>query len=309
MNKINLKISLQEKIENFISSFLLKRLSRSWLLDARQDCKLFYISEIKNFFDNSEFFCFGSGGSVANLQNIEVIKKKNIIASTYVPYYFQKLYNIKVNFWPISYGPVVDYVLQLEEEEGFKMDLSETFIIIPSVESNTKVNILSASIKRLRKKHPEAIFVLCHRMEASVSNFDIPNFFLKKGIEPLLCYDDNTLHNIFIPHLAYLGASKAFFSGIDLIPTTGHFWDRKLVYQSMKGLPLKFPNDEKLEIGKNIMSKALKNLKIYRLEKNETRLTNYPFKNLSEVVQLTKDRPAISKIISEISPILFNRCF
>ena len=97
---------------------------------------------------------------MANLQNIEVIKKKNIIASTYVPYYFQKLYNIKVNFWPISYGPVVDYVLQLEEEEGFKMDLSETFIIIPSVESNTKVNILSASIKRLRKKHPEAIFVL-----------------------------------------------------------------------------------------------------------------------------------------------------
>lgn len=309
MDKIYLKQTLIHKFENIIDKVITKIQKRGWLLDARREGKLLYISEIKDFFDNTDFFCFGTGGSVSNLKNIQAIKNKNIIATTYAPYYFQKLYDIKVSVWPISYGPVVDYVLQLEKTEGFKMDLSETLVVVPTVESNTKVNIMSPSISRLRKAHPEATFVLCHRMEASVTSSKIPNFFLKKGVEPLLCYDDNTLHNLFVPFLAYLGVSKIYFSGIDLIPSTGHFWNRKLFYQNMQGLHLKFPEDDKLDLGRDIIKRSLLNMEIFRLENNETRLKCYPYINFDKVVNNTKNRKQISDIISKVSPILVTKCY
>ena len=274
----------------------------------RKNGKLLFLSELLPFFKKSHFFCFGTGGSVANIKNLEKVSDKNIMAATYGPYYLQKEYGVMPNFWPVSYGPVIDYVLKLEKKENFRMDLSSTFVLIPTLESNTKINVHSPSIGRLLKSHPEATIVLYHRMEASVMPDNIPEFFLSPGVEPLLAFNDHTLHNLFLPILAYLDVENIYFSGIDLISQTGHFWNRDLVYQSMQGVPLTFPDFSLLDQGYDIVKKKSR-INAYRLEPNETRLKKfYPLIDFDESLENSGPRVTPFEILKILNPIIFHDC-
>ena len=299
---------ISDKIERYLEKYTYGKYKNN-LLSLRNSGKLFFLSELRNMFSGTDFFCLGTGGSVANIKNIERLKSKNLMVTTYAPYHLQKIYGISSNFWPISYAPVVDYVLQMENNSGFIMDLSDTYVLIPTHESNTKVNVYSPAIRRLMRKHPEATYVLFNRMEASILHGRVSPSFLQPGVEPILCFDDHTLHNLFVPILSFLGVKNIYFSGVDLIPETGHFWDRDVHYQSMNGKPLKFPENLKIKQGQEIVDQHIGSTEIYRLEPHETRLTNYPLISFEDALNVSGNRPEISILKETIKPFLFHKYF
>ena len=265
---------LDQKLDIYDKKFFMK---------MRNNGHLIYLSELIPFFNNINMFAFGTGGSIANLKDVNQLKDFNLMMTTTGPYYCYVTYGFIPNLWVLTYAPVIETIL--EKEKDSPLDFSNTFILVPTNDSINKICINTPAVKQLMLKHPEAMYVLyrciLHQKKWPIK---IPGTYLMKHIEPIHGIHSTILDNLFLPLCFYLDVSTVYFSGVDLIPTTGHFWDRNLHYQRMDGKPLNFP-DEKLifksaEIVQDICKKNGKH--IYRLEKSETLLQNYPYIDFSK---------------------------
>ncbi|CAN2040222.1 DUF115 domain-containing protein [Candidatus Magnetomoraceae bacterium gMMP-15] len=249
---------------------------RDSVFKMRSEGKLLFLSELIPLFENTKLFAFGNGGSVANLKNIEKLNNYNLISVHNGPFHLHRMYGFVPNIWYLHFGPSARVIL--EDEKNNPLDFSETFILIPANDSpKSAVHFSSPIIKKFRKKHPEATYVLYRELRYPLKK--PPENYLSKGIEPLyMKMGGETLQNQFIPFCAYLGVSTLYFSGIDNLPT-GHFYDRNRPYQTIDGKLLDF-QDKKIVLKSNTEIQSIcsqKNINIFRLEKKETIFQSYQF--------------------------------
>ncbi|CAN2048444.1 DUF115 domain-containing protein [Candidatus Magnetomoraceae bacterium gMMP-1] len=276
-------MNINKKISNRFYNWLDRTIDiweREAIIRMRDKGRLLYLSELIPFFKNSKVFAFGTGGSIANLTDVSRLNDFNLIITTTGPFYCYKKYGFIPNMWTLTYPPVVDVVLEKEKKQP--LDFSDTFILVPTNDSDCKIHFSTPIVKELIKRHPEATYVIyscIHHHRQWPETIPHPAY-LMEGIEPLHGLAGSLLDNIHLPICFYLGVSTVYFSGIDLIPTTGHFWDRNLEYQTMDGKPLKFPDTKLLLRCAELVHEICKKngRKIYRLEKEETLLKAiYPY--------------------------------
>ncbi|MCB0319198.1 MAG: hypothetical protein KDD56_10625 [Bdellovibrionales bacterium] len=259
---------------------------RSIIKKMRKDAKFLFLSELIPFFENTHVYCFGTGGSVANLPNLGRLRDKNLMIVTSGPIHFFRTYKVVPNIWIIHNADSVK--MFLKEEESSPLDFSNTFILVPANDSYSKLHFSSIEIKQLRERHPEATFVVYREIFPQINNFILPENFMKKGIEPLRSLHGSVLEALFAPIAGYLGIKGLYFSGIDQLPT-GHFWDRKFYYQDINGKPLNFPEHENTLKINNILASFSQQIgfDIFRLEKEETILKLYPYLDFEDSLKLT----------------------
>ncbi len=251
--------------------------------------KLFKLRELIPLFDGKSVFCFGTGGSIANLEGVENLRDKNLMIVTVGPLYLYKKYGIMPSIWLIHNPDSIE--MFLKEVGEIKLDFSETFILVPGNLSDSKVHFDSIVIRKLRKKYPEAVFVLYNEIfeTVKISDKQIKNVF-KKGEEPIKRMDGSTLELLFIPVCAFLGIKEIYFSGVDHMDT-GHFWDRERKYQLKTGKLINFDDNNIIENAKSAQ-RILKRegINVYRLEKEETVLKVYPFIDFEKALSQTSER-------------------
>ena len=280
---------------NAICDRILKKLDlleRRAINKMRDDGKLYFLSELIPYFKNTNIFGFGTGGSITNLENVPVLADYNLMTVSLGPLYMKKVYGFVPNIWSLHYGPTAKEILNLEKETP--LDLSDTFIFIPANDSNSPYFFSTPIFKEFRKHHPEATFVLYREHRGRMSPNNIHPLYLELGVEPLRVLGA-TLEGSFLPFCGFLGVSNFYFSGIDHMHSTGHFWDRKRFYQDMKGNKINFP-DEDYALKSALAAQKVcteKNLNCYRLEAKETILKSYPYIEFKE---------ALAKASSKITP-------
>lgn len=271
-NYLILKLKILRKISNKIDLF-----ERKTIKKMRNNGHLFFLSELIPFFKGTKLFMFGTGGSVSNLKNVSVLKNYNLMMLSLGPLYMYRIYGFMPNMWFLHFGPTAQIVLQ--EEKKTPLDFSETFILIPANDSQSNVFFSSPIVKEFRKRHPEATFVLYREIRSPMTFNNVHPSYLCHGVEPLRALGGGNVENTFLPICAFLGVSTLFFSGVDHLQSTGHFWDRNRFYQSVAGEKLDFP-DKKLTLKCASITQAIcakKNIECYRLEAKETVLKTYPY--------------------------------
>ncbi|PCI21355.1 hypothetical protein COB64_00530 [Candidatus Wolfebacteria bacterium] len=251
--------------------------SQRGLSKMRKEGKLFFISELIPYFKNSKVFMFGNGGSVANLKDVSRLKEYNLLSVHNGPVHFFRKYGFMPNLWFVHYGPTLKVVLK--EEVQTPLDFSETFILVPANDSDSSVHFSSAIVKKFLKKHPEATCVLYREIEAPMNVDTIDSSYMSYGIEPIRVLGGGNVENSFLPLCGFLGIRTLFFSGVDHMQSTGHFYDKKRMYQTINGTTLEFPEKEMTLICASIAKKIAdeKNIGCFRLEKKETILQIYPY--------------------------------
>jgi len=269
---LDLKLRISRKISNKMDLF-----ERKTIKKMRNNGHLFFLSELIPYFKGTKLFMFGTGGSTTNLQNVSRLRNYNLMIVSLGPLYMYRVYNFMPNIWYLHYGPIARVLL--EEEKKTPLDFSETFVFIPANDSQSKIFFSSPIVKEFRRRHPEATFVLYREKGDPITLDNIHSSYLYHGVEPLRALNGSNVENTFLPMCAFLGASTLFFSGVDHLHSTGHFWDRNRFYQSMDGRKIDFP-DEKLILKCASIAQAIcakKNIKCYRLEAKETVLKTYPY--------------------------------
>ena len=257
----------------------------------RKDGKLWYISELIPFFKEKNIFMFANGGRVANLNNVSRLKDFNLFTVHNGIYYFYKQYGFVPNMWLIRYDGAANSILELDKKKD--LDLSNTFIFVPSSDSISSVtNFNSPAIIKLRKRYPEATFVLFREVRSfDNSPSQYPKSLFSKGIEPIQGLGGANIEYFFLPFGGFLDVKSIFFSGVDHLPT-GHFYDRGRQYQAVDGTLIDYPDEEKtLEcsaLAKNIWKN--KGKKIYRLEEKETIFQLYEHLNFENAIELASKR-------------------
>ena len=263
-----------------------------WILiyKLRKNKKLFYMPELKEYFKDSDFFAFGTGGSVENIDGFEKLKNKNTLFLTTGPIHCYKKYGFVPNMWIVTNPPSMEK--SIIEMQNIDIDFSNTFIFLPSPFSNSKeVKFSSDVIKKFRKIiNNKAIFVF---YEKDWGNGVVTENYLSDKY-PIENVRGSAVEGTFISFLYFLGVKNIFFSGIDMIET-GHFWDRKECYQDINGKKLNFEdiksNEEVFKAGKLARQIAKdKNLGIYRLEKEETILLDYEYKEFKDAYNMSSDK-------------------
>jgi len=268
------------------------------LYRLRKAKKLFYLKELQRVFSGQDVFAFGTGGSVDNLKNIEVLASKNTLFLTTGPLYCFLTYGFMPNMWFIHNSPSVEAVMLEIEERGIldQLDFSNTFIFVPSNFSNSKdIHFSSPTFIKFREMiGDEAVFVLYeeHYTGCLPGSANLADFLSGKyPITPLI---GSGVENIFIPFLHYIGVKNIFFSGVDHM-STGHFWDRAHMYQNLDGSKINFQemqaNEFIFECGR-IARRKCKNLgiSVYRLEKNETILQGYEYISFKTAVNASSPK-------------------
>jgi len=273
-------MQIRKKIRNRIFNWLDNKIDlfgNNLFKKMREEGHLIYLSELIPFFKGSKIYTFGTGGSIANLNDVSRLQNYNLMMTTTGPYYCYLKYGFVPNLWILTYAPIIEKIFENEKTKPF--DLSNTFILVPTNDSESKINIQTPVVKELMLKHPEATYVLYRCiLHTRYWPIKVPATYLRKDIEPIHGLSSNILDHLFFPVSFFLDVSTVYFSGVDLIPTTGHFWDRNFHYQTMDGKPLNFPDEEIMHQAAEIVQKICneRNKQIYRLEKNETLLKSYP---------------------------------
>jgi len=274
-------MQIRRKIRNRIFKLLDNKIDlfgNKLFKKMRERGHILYLSELSPFFKGAKIYTFGTGGSIANLKDVSRLLNYNLMMTTTGPYYCYLKYGFVPNLWILTYAPIIEKIFENEKRKAF--DLSNTFILVPTNESESKINIKTPVVKELMLKHPEATYVLYRCiLHTRSSPIKVPITYLQKDIEPIHGISSNILDHLFFPVSFFLDVSTIYFSGVDLIPSTGHFWDRNLHYQTMDGKPLNFPEDKIMHEAAGIVQRICKqkNKKIFRLEKNETVLQSYPY--------------------------------
>lgn len=258
---------------------------RKTIVKMRKEGKLFFLSELIPYFRETKVFMFGNGGSVANLKDVSKLKDYNLLSVHNGPVHFFRQYGFVPNLWFVHYGPTLKVVLK--EEKKTPLDFSGTLILVPANDSDSSVYFSSPIVKKFRKKHPEAIFVLYREKESPMKYNDIAPSYLSLGVEPFRLLEGGNVENCFLPISGFLGVKTLFFSGVDHMQSTGHFYDRSRVYQSISGRKADFPDEKRTlkcaSIAKRIA--AEKNIECFRLEQEETILKTYPYIDFEEALK------------------------
>lgn len=277
--------TILEKISGRIDLFERKAIKK-----MREEGKLFFLSELIPYFKGSKVFMFGNGGSVANLKNASRLKDFNLLSVHNGPVHFFRQYGFVPNMWFVHYGPTLKVVLK--EEKETPIDFRKTFILIPANDSDSSVYFSSPIVKKFRRKHPEATFVLYREIESPMLPDDIVPSYLSLGVEPFRLLRGGNVENCFLPLSGFLGVSTLFFSGVDHMHQTGHFYDRSRVYQSIAGQKADFPDKELTLKCASVAQRIAreKNISCFRLEKEETILKSYPHINFEEALKSATPR-------------------
>ncbi len=256
----------------------------------RESGHLFFFSELIPHFKGKNVFAFATGGSVDNLKNVDRLKDYNVFTVTTAPYFLNQKYGFSPTLWFLHYEPLAQAVMEEEDKHG-KIDLSETFIMLPANDSFSPSFFSSPVMKKLRDRHPEASYVLFREHRGRMNSDNLHPEYLATGVEPIRALG-GTLEGTFLPICGFLGISNVYFSGVDHLLHTGHFWDRNRKYQSMQGDPIKFPEDEYIlkcaQAAKNACEK--KGLGCYRLEPEETLLKFYPLIDFEQAIAQASPR-------------------
>ena len=257
---------------------------RESIKKRKQEGKLLFLSELIPYFKGTKVFMFGTGGSVDNLNDVARLKNYNLMTVSSGPIYMYRKYGFIPNLWYLHYGPTAQVVL--EKEKKTLLDFSETFILVPANDSQSAVHFSSPIVKEFRRRHPEATYVLYREIrEPYRRSYSAPETYLSECIEPLRMLFGGTLTSVFLPLCGYFSISTLYFSGVDNLPT-GHFWDRNRFYQATDGTQLDFPNKE-LTLKFAAIAQAIckrKNIKVCRLEVEETIFKNFPYLNFDKAL-------------------------
>lgn len=278
------------------------------LLDLEEQVKIFKLKRSKRLlemedlyphFQNTAVFAFATGGSLANLQDLPSLESKNIFMMNTGIVHFLRLYGVMPNIWFVHNPDSVEMTLDEIKKYGMedKISFEKTFIMVPSNNSDSKVHFSSPVFKEFRKFIKErAHFVLYEEQMHCYLPQQAPSTYLMPGHLPIQRIQGSAVENTFLPFLHYIGVKSIFFSGVDHLEHTGHFWDREWVYQKKDGSPLKFSDIIPHKVVDQCTEIALKKcfnygINVYRLEAEETMIKKYPFLSFSEAYE--KSSPKI----------------
>ena len=248
-------------------------------------------STIKSNLKNKAVFFVATGGSATKYLDPE-LDKKIIITQNSAPYYLIKEFKIRPNFWIIKNRDSVKMFLRLKNFN--RLDFSNTILLIPSIQSYSKVNILNPLLKKLILKIPDLKYSTFDEIyQPYLSNEELSYFNNIEATSILRYPKGSSLEGLFIPFALILGISEIFFSGIDQLPT-GHFWNKDEPYQNINGKPLDFVNQEEvIENLTTVVKNASKRLNLYRCAED----TDTIFKNIKKISKQKLIKSLDKKII------------
>ena len=287
---------------NWFFGVIIKK-ENSEISRLRDKGKLLYLSELIPYFRGKNIFTFANGGSVANLKRVERLESYNLLSVHTGPLHFYREFGIMPNLWYYHWGHTANMIL--EEEKKTPLDFSETFILVPSSDSQSAVLFGSAVFRKFRRLHPEATYVLYREKRAFLCPENITETYMEEGVEPIYALGGGNVENSFLPICGFLGVKRLYFCGVDHLPT-GHFWNRKLQYQTVRGEPLDFPDEQAtLECSRYAIEKCRsRGMECFRLEKNETIMKSYPYINFDDALSKASYRIRPSDIKNRASSVV-----
>lgn len=282
-------------LKEHIKIFALKRAKR-----------LFQIEDLYPYFQNTAVFAFATGGSLANLQGLERLKDKNIFIMNTGVVHFLRLYGVMPNIWLVHNPDSVEMTISEIKKYGMeeKISFENTFIMVPSNHSDSKIHFSSPLFKEFRSLIKEkACFVLYNERLSCHQPQNTPSTYLNPGYRPIQRIDGSAVENTFLPFLHCIGVKTIFFSGVDHLEHTGHFWDRDWAYQNKDGKLLKFSDIIPHEVVDQCADVALKKcfeygIKVYRLEAEETMIKKYPYLSFSEAYEKSSSKILPQELVS-----------
>lgn len=263
--------------------------------------RLLNFSDLRPFFQDKSMFAFATGGSLANIRELDKLANKNVLIMTTGIVHFYRLYGVMPNLWFVHNPDSVEMTLQAIKQYKLQDTLSfeNTFILVPSNTSEGKVHFSSPIFKEFRSFISEkSYFVLYHEELVPYPPDNVPPFYLDPYHSPIQRIDGSAVENVFLPFLNFIGVKEFFFSGVDYLDHTGHFWNRNELYQNKDGQIIKFDSfvdDQSLQACSRVAIERCKqgNIQAYRLEKEETRIKQYP---------LVSFETALAKTSAKICP-------
>jgi hypothetical protein len=260
----------------------------------KKNKKILNLNDMKLKFNNLAIFAFATGGSLSNLNKLEILGNKNILCMNTGIVHFYRLYNVMPNIWFVHNPDSVKMTIREIKKYNLqdKIDFSNTFILVPSNSSNSKWCSFSSKVfKEFRKLiNDKATFVFYYENKNAYPPEQCPKNYLQ-SIEPIEFINGSAVENTFLPWLSYIGVKTIFFSGVDHMDT-GHFWDRKEYYQDINGRALNFqPNELIFECGRVARAKCKeKGISVYRLEKTETILQDYEYIEFDKAYEMASEK-------------------
>lgn len=240
------------------------------------------INKIQARLKKSSVIFIGTGGSSRHI----LCKELNNLLTFSInlgPYYAKTKFGIDINFWLIRNADSLDMFFKLPSNKGIKFN--DTILLIPSLESKSKVTLMSHQIRRLLDEHPELKFSTFFEInQPNIDNLKVENYYFNNF--PLRYTIGSALESVFIPLSISMGISKIFFSGVDQ-NDTGHFWNHLENYQDKKGKKLNFPNFSRIiKVNKWFIQKV-NLIQIYIIEESskESKLAFYKSAKISYIIK------------------------
>jgi hypothetical protein len=257
---------------------------------------LLLLAHIKNIFKNVPVFALGTGGSVANLKGIERLKDRCTFTVTMGGLYLPLCYGFYPTIWFLHNEDTIEMCLhELERENARrKLNFLNTYIFVPRNFTDAKTLTFSSPLFRHFRNIIGPTRYVLYR-ESFSQQFDVDNVPLDflPGREPFKpMTNSSAVEMLFLPVLTALGVREIYFSGVDGIPDTGHFWDSNKIYQDMHGKPLTFPQKERYALCHESIKPLLSRngISVWRLELKRTLLTSYPYMDFEEALARTATR-------------------
>lgn len=233
------------------------------------------INKIQARLKKSSLIFIGTGGSSSHII-CEELNNLLTFSINLGPYYAKTKFGIDINFWIIRNTDSLDMLFKLPGNKNIKFN--DTILLIPSLESKSKISLMSHQIRRLLNEHPElkfSTFFEINQPNIDINDLKTENYYFNNF--PIRYTIGGALESLLIPLSISFGVSSIYFSGIDQ-RQTGHFWDLDMFYQDKNGNKLEFPNQKKLiEINKwFIQNVDLINVLIFEECKKDSLLSFYP---------------------------------
>lgn len=248
--------------------------------------QLMSINDLVSKFEGSTFFAFATGGSLSKIKGLEQVKDHNVLMLTTAPIHFFRMYGVMPNLWLIHNPSSVRMACNAIESYNLKgkIDFSNTFILVPSNSSKSKIKFSDNRMRQLRKTVGKTNYALyeekVYLRTETASDFDsgnaVPKNYLRRAIEPIELMNGSSVEAVILPFLAFLGVSEIYFGGVDH-RDTGHFWNHNDPWQTEHGSPKTFDDRELITASglAAIKQAKSKEISIYRLEPTMTALTHY----------------------------------
>jgi hypothetical protein len=259
------------------------------------------ISELVSTFSGSTCFAFATGGSLSNITSLGKVADHNVLMLTTAPIHSFHLFGLLPNLWLIHNPESVRMAVTAIDEYGLrgKIDFSNTYILVPSNRSNSKVRFSSKRMRELRNAigpakyvhYTESIYPGNEHPDDYTSGSAIPAHYLQRGHEPISLMNGSSVEAAILPFLAYLGIREVYFGGVDHMDT-GHFWDRNDPWQNADGSPKSFDDLEIVRAaGKVALEYTAKiGMSVFRMEETETNLQHYPHINFDRALDRASAR-------------------